>query len=442
MKGLCVLTLVCVALPAASSFAQTGGASDAGGSGGSADRRGQSVHLTSTLVEAYDDNLFADVGSVNPAALIVSGTYTMLQNDFQYSWKNRQSQFGASAAAITRYYTDAGKVKSLSQNLATGFTTRFGQRTSLSVNQTAAHSPSDLLGLFPRVMVSEPGSLAPLDPDYSMSDYEFYSYGTSAGVGIGLTRRSSVSVGADYGYYDFVDETDSRRDTTSYGLQGQFTRAIGRRSTTSVQYQYRTGDFGYGGGAQTVEQGVNVGVEYVRPLSATRQASVGVRLGSSALDVPPGVLNQGFVGRQYRFSGNVNVGYRFGRTWRANANFNRGVEFVAQLGEPVFSNAVMLVADGRLSRRVDVLITGGYATGSSAVNRDGLVFDTYTGTVRLRSAISPRLALYGEYLFYYYDFSGNTIFPTGTPLGLQRNGVRLGLTLTLSSAGRTSSAAR
>ncbi len=41
----------------------------------------------------------------------------------------------------------------------------------------------------------------------------------------------------------------------------------------------------------------------------------------------------------------------------------------------------------------------------------------------------PNATVYGQYLYYFYDFQRNAQPPTGIPAGLERNSVRTGFTL-------------
>ena len=105
------------------------------------------------------------------------------------------------------------------------------------------------------------------------------------------------------------------------------------------------------------------------------------------------------------------------------------MEYLADLPVPVFADGFGAGVDGLISRRVDVSASAGYSNGESALGRDSLQFDTYTGNLRVRYALSRTFAMYGEYLYYYYDFRGSAQLLVGIPPGLERNGVRAGLTL-------------
>jgi hypothetical protein len=51
------------------------------------------------------------------------------------------------------------------------------------------------------------------------------------------------------------------------------------------------------------------------------------------------------------------------------------------------------------------------------------------GEARLRYRLTGNVAVYVQYLYYFYDFHGNTAVIPGLASSLERNGVRAGLTL-------------
>jgi len=102
---------------------------------------------------------------------------------------------------------------------------------------------------------------------------------------------------------------------------------------------------------------------------------------------------------------------------------------VAGLSEPISADRGSVSVEGLLTRRVDVLASAGYSNGESALNRQRSTFDTYTSDVRLRYALTRTFAAYVEYLYYFYDSRGSTPIAPGGSSGLERKGVRTGLTL-------------
>lgn len=118
-----------------------------------------------------------------------------------------------------------------------------------------------------------------------------------------------------------------------------------------------------------------------------------------------------------------------GRTWYAVGTYERGLAFIEELAQPVFTNAVTVSVGGYTSRRTDLAMSAAYTDGEAAFFATQSGLKTYTGNVRYRYAASRAWSAYAEYLYYFYDFSRNlTRAPFITP-GFQRNGVRVGMTL-------------
>jgi hypothetical protein len=169
-------------------------------------------------------------------------------------------------------------------------------------------------------------------------------------------------------------------------------------------------------------------MDHSRVLSASRRADLGFGLGVSTIDAPTDRLGAEDRGRFYQVLADATIRYQFGRSWQARAAYRRGLEFVAELNEPVFVGGFTTSVGGLLSRRVDLLASASYSSGESALHRSS-TFDTYTGSVRSRAAITQSVAIYLEYLYYFYDFGGNSLIASGLSPRLERNGVRAGLTL-------------
>jgi hypothetical protein len=173
---------------------------------------------------------------------------------------------------------------------------------------------------------------------------------------------------------------------------------------------------------------LDIGIDHNQRISATRRVSLTARLGLSGLDYPRNELGLITFQRQYRTFGKAELSYPFNQTWMVTAKIERGLEYATDLPTPVVSNGATASLTGLLTRRVDVTVSGGYATGESILNRDALFFDTYTGDLRVRYAVSRTVAFFAEYVYYYYVFQNGTLL-LGIPPGLERNGVRAGLTL-------------
>ena len=339
-------------------------------------------------------------------------------------------QIGANVNSVLRRYAEFGFTESMGHSAGIGLTTTTVAGLSLFVNQSAAFTPAYFYGLFPGsspVQAGDPGLTA---PNYTtISDLASYVYTTTLSLGRGIGTRSNVSVGGDFLYTDRVAETDTWTDISSYSLRGRYSRNTTKNIALSTELRYRSGEFGYRTGGTTTELAVDMGVDYTRPLSASRQATLGVHVGVSGADYPGNVLGLEGFRRQYRVVGDGAFNFPFSQSWSASVSIRRGVEYETDLPTPVVSNGARVSVAGLLTSRVDVLFSSGYASGESILNPNALVFDTYTGDVRVRYAVSRTFAVFGEYFYYYYDVQNGALLVAGIPPGLERNGVRAGLTL-------------
>jgi len=398
----------------------------------------ETLDATLTVVEAYDDNLLAESGGVNPSTPAIGGFYTMLGADGAYEWRGRRTQFGATAGTVLRYYHDSNEFVP-SGAAGIGFSTVFARRTNLSVNQTFAYSPSYLTGLFPSVTPPSAGDAPPIGASYAVDDTSSYSYGTRLSISWGVTRRGTLTASADYQFVDYVEEMESRTDQSTVRARVEFSRGMTRNTSLRVAYRFANGDLGtpllgIAAGDKTREHGFDVGMDYTKPLSPTRRLVFGFGIGSSAVDLPvygvtPPVSAFGDE-QQYRALADASLAYQFNRTWETRASYHRGLDYIPELAEPVYSDGVSWTLTGLLTQRMDFTAGVGFSTGEPVSFRSANAFDTYTANARIRHSVSRTMALYLEYVYYYYDFSAAQVQP-GVPPQMERNGVRAGLTFWL-----------
>jgi len=76
-----------------------------------------------------------------------------------------------------------------------------------------------------------------------------------------------------------------------------------------------------------------------------------------------------------------------------------------------------------------VSASAGYVVGESVLQRDNGHFDTYTGTVRARYSVTRSFAVYGQYLYYYYNLRGQAALAPDLPKVFEQHGLRFGLML-------------
>jgi hypothetical protein len=399
---------------------------------GNAGTGGQTVDLSATMVEAYDDNLLAEVGGVTAGSPAVGGQYTMVQAGGKYSWIARRVEIGITGASAFRSY-NLGTIRSVSQSAGFGLSATLPGRTQLAVNQSAAYSPSYLAGLFPSLADPGLGDTRPTSPNYAVDDFASTSYTTSAAVSRGLTRRGSIMAGADYTVTDFRGNSAARPDGSTRGLSTAFSHLVGRHSALSADYRYRTGNFGFGADTSSTEHAVNLGATHTRVLSATRRAEFSFGVGVSTSNVPAQLAQvtpalPGDTSRLYRVVGDGSLAYQFSRTGQFRTSYRRGVEYIVELGQPVFTDGLSASVGSSVTRRLDLTVAAGYSKGAGALQR-GSNFDTYTADIVSHVSLTRTLAVYAEYLYYFYDFGAATILAPNVARRLERNGIRVGLTV-------------
>jgi hypothetical protein len=391
---------------------------------------GQDMNVSATLMQAYDDNLLADAGSVSPGGVVVSGQYTMLQAAGDYAWSSERAQLGITGATALRYYSQIGDVQNASHSGGIGFSVALAKRTQLALNGSAAYSPSYLANLFPTVGDVRLGDGQPVNPNYAVNDVSSYSYAASAALSHAVTTRGTLQAVANYTFTDFFGGTVTRPDGSSYEGRVLFARRFGRHSAASVGYRYQSGDFGQVAGEKSTDNGIDFGFEHTKVLSATRSAHISFGLGTSRATLPEQLRTLSPTGSEqlYRVTGNGTLAYDFSRTGRLAASYRRGVEYILQLSQPVFVDGINVSAGGSPTRRVDLTIGAGYSNGASILQQSAQ-FDTYTGDVSTSILLTRAISAYLQYVYYFYDFGTSALLAPGLPQKQARNGIRAGLTL-------------
>jgi len=238
-----------------------------------------------------------------------------------------------------------------------------------------------------------------------------------------------LSASAEFAYTDFRQESATRRDVQTMGAGAEFSRGISQNLGLAIGYRYRTGDFGYGQGGTSIEHGVDFGVDYTRPVSSTRSIVASFSLGAGILSTQGAVSSTAPADEQHWLaSGDAALSYPVGRTWTLAAAFRRGTSYLPELTDVIVTNGVSGSIGGMLSSRVDFIAGVAYSDGNATLSTAGSQLNTYTVNARLRYGLTRTVAAYAEYLYYYYDFDRALLLAPGLPPGLERNGVRAGLT--------------
>ena len=383
-----------------------------------------------SLVHGYDEDVpQVLIPTLDPSSLQSGGFSTSFMSDFSFASRSNRVDVGVNAGTVVRYYAEAHDTRLLGHNAGVGVSWRLPKRTTLLANQSAAYTPTYLFGLFPAPGNIEPGDPGITAPDFALSEFQSYTHSTTVTMKHEVTRRASLTGTGEYHYIDRLRERAVWQDVSDYALRGGYDQNVTRNTGFNAQVRYRSGQYGYTAVGTMTEAGIDVGMRHTHVLSATRSTSYRFNVGMSGADLPESATGVSGFQRRYFFVGDLSFDTQFGRTWQARAFARRGLEYISDLPEPVFSDGVSVGADGLLSRRVDLSLTAAYASGESLLSPNSLQFDTYTGDVTVRFALTRSLAVFATYLYYYYEFRGRAELLIGMPSGLERNGGRVGITL-------------
>lgn len=383
--------------------------------------------LSASVAGAYDDNVLAEGGgTIAPGAYQRSGFYSELSAQAAYSRRGERFDFQAGAGTNLRYYGEQREIVGTNHVADVGIAGRVGHRGRFNVNQSLSTAPSYLQRLLGPAAGQAPGLLATAADDYAVNDTSAYTYTTAAGFNQAIKRRGTLSLTSNLRRTDFAVNEAGLRDLTAYDLGGHVGYGLTRGATLRVGYVFRRGQ--YGDAQQHTEHTVDAGIDYVKPLSATRRTTFAMTTGSTMLNAP---VQSGALGsaarQQYRIVADLSVTHQMSRTWTAAGRYHRGVELIEGLSGPVLSDAFNVSTEGFLGRRVDVRGSAAYSSGDGALPGSPTQFSTYTGQGRVRFGLSRHWAVYTEYLYYLYQFDRALQLPVGVPPQLERSGIRAGV---------------
>ena len=423
----CAIAVLIAALlvpaPPASAQARSAGV----GGAASGEQAREELNLSMTVGEAYDDNLAADATGPTPAAGETSGAYTSLTPGVAFQTRGRRMQFGVNGESNLRYYPSLGSTFAMNQSLGAGMSARVMRKTTLTVNQSFNYVPTYLYGLFVKPTAPVLGEPIITAPGFQTPSLRSYAYGTGVNLEHTINSRTALSFYGDGRRVNFVGNGENSSSVMS--AAGRVAYSVKQGAALRLGYMYREGS--YSTALRAVEHNLEIGMTYVRPLSATRRWTVGFTLGPTAATVPfVAADTREVTGSYFRFVGDAWTDYQINRSWSARATYHRGLNYLETLAAPVYSDSALVETSGFLSRTVDLRVSASYATGNGlSQNAVAAQFATYATDARVRVALSRNFAVHVQGLFYDYRFDPTLVVVPGMQGHLRRSGVAGGFTM-------------
>jgi hypothetical protein len=383
---------------------------------------GQTLALSATAAAGYDDNVLAsDVsGAAIDPLLQIGGAYAATDLGLSYAAQTRAVGIGASGFSNFRLYNTAQDFTAHAYGGSIGLSVSATPRFHLGGLFGASHTNQYSFWTFPALTQQPLGQIfTTRAPEYGLAAADVTIVMTGASLGYDLTKRSSLNFQygqgkSTYGGLGF--------DQTRRSYSGRYSLGFTKYASLRLGYGQERADYLSTG--QVVKYGTaDVGVDYGRPLSFSRRTKLTFGVNTLALDNG---------GETYlTVGGHANLNHEF-RVWNADVAYTRGVGFIDGFADPFLADSISAELTGHLGRRVRVTLSTGYSNGDIGVGASTFRnFDSYVGSARTQVSVARSLALFGEYVFYHYHFDNQIALPQGTPHGLDRQGARAGLSLTV-----------
>jgi hypothetical protein len=408
-----------VALCASTAYAQGGGRPERpyrGLFGGGVGIVEQSLIFNGAVGGGYDDNILLDQPggtSVDPRAA-QSGGLGMLNGSLNYSVEKDRVSGGVSLGSSSRYYPGQEQEFVGAHSASAGINLRVGMRTTLTGQQAISYQPYTFASVLPLFSVPALGQVPDPALDFATGSDSYIALTSSAGLSHRFSQRTAFN--ASYNYQDSETAFDSSRFSrqgATAGMQFTLTQGLGLRAG----YSYQTGTFASDQGRME-NHNIDLGIDFRKALSFSRRTMVTFSTGTAA--VSDGNRTT------YRATGSARLNHEMGRTWLANATYDRSVQLADVLLEPVFQDAFGAGVGGLLHRRLQFqsAIRASVGTIGFGGGAGGNDFDTYLASAGLGFALSRYLIMNLDYGFYHYRFDRGIALPSGIARNIDRHTIR------------------
>jgi hypothetical protein len=396
---------------------------------GAPDPRGETdggISVSGALFGSYDDNLLLNSQESPtrppPSAVVtqpVAGASTGYDSTLFLKLPSEQPTFEASVASAGRYLPEfgefiAGRQMAQASSSVSGMPWRDTTLRATGSGRYSVNAPPFLTA----------NSLSEIDvslPDGGDSVRLRHTNDIRGLVELEREWGGSKSLGVLGGIHSSQIDGGDRNEL--YDLGARMGVRMGRYGAFRASYVRQDVDRGM---SQYVVHHLNIGGDYVRPLSASRRSFIAFSGGSAAVESRDAL--------RMRAIGDADFWYEFKQSWVGALRYRRGITFIDEVADPLLSDSVGAELTGLLSPRVDFHASGSFAYGVVGLN-SGQHYQMYGVRTQLRYALSRMVALYGEYLLYQYQFPESVPLTGGIPSAFNRQAVRAGLTVSTQLVG-------
>jgi hypothetical protein len=390
--------------------------------------------LTFTLsaLGGYDDNVTQSGGGGGAPTTLQPGYLGLFDAVLDYRRTRGQRFLSFNTAGGVTAYKDVGLGPSQRASGSVTAGTEFGRGYTLTAGQGVSFDATyglETLAAFDPVI--GPGELPTATSIEGVLQRKSWSADSSLGLSRRWNARDSTSV--SYGFTRRAYIQDDNEASHSQNVNTAYSRQMNRTTSWNVGYAYAQGE--YVGGVELEDvrprgtHAITSGLQYTRRVSPRRTLVVGFDGGATQVSSVTGADQTEYA--YWSPMGSVNARLDLSRNWTLSGNVGRTITTLDGLTADTFvSDAATLSVGGSAGRRVQLIFSGGLASGRQGEDAlESSDYETYTGAAQCQISILRNLSVMAQYIYYRYKLTSGSPLPDDFPAVVDRNGFRVGLTL-------------
>jgi hypothetical protein len=290
--------------------------------------------------------------------------------------------------------------------------------TRLSLEGSATYRYSPYFQFFPNLVTAPyvPGVVPPSIP-YVAGLVESDTVEATGGFTSYYSKHSTISASLMRRQTTF--RHNAAGDFEANGVRALWTRRTGRDASVNLGYAREESRSDELGGIEYLNESIEAGINFDRPLSLTRNTTLAVTTASS-------IIRRNGGSRHFRLNGGVVLGHVLSRSWRLDVSANRNTEFLAGFAEPLFSDTAGVAVAGLIASRAELFLSANGGSGYFGIDGDRGSFRTATTTAQLNVAVTRKFGVFAQYGVFYYEIPPNVTLLT-TMQQLSRQSLTVGV---------------
>lgn len=303
-----------------------------------------------------------------------------------------------------------------------------GTRNRIDFQQGVRYEPYYNIGGFaPLSQATEVVALPEESPLHGSTTSRSWSASSRVEFASQISRRDLIGLSYSFDNREYRDQDG---DTRSGGGTLFYGHHLGRRSRLTFSYGYTGSRLLDSTGWVPVEtHAADVTLELEHAFSPTRRLLVSFGGGAIRAFGREQLTREDV--RAWLPAGSGSVRLDWARTWSLSADYRRFVRALQGMSsDPFTTDAGVVSFGGALARPLELTLSTGYVNGKATAGTPG-AYDNYISTVQLRVQLSSAWSALALYDHYQYDVRHVDPILGQVPTSVERNALRVGLTMNM-----------